>query len=185
MLLPCQCITERRCTNQMESCALFVFSAFGDERQMSKGAFLKENRNKQEGATPQQNENNVQRNAVRRRNRRKKQQQKVLIIIVLVFLVILLIGLLLCLRISPLVGTWYMDEVTAYRFEKNGKGALVLPSAEYEFTYKVDEEMLYIDFAHEGAKNAQYFFSVSGNTLTLNGGNATTKGEYVLSRLEK
>lgn len=106
---------------------------------------------------------------------------------------ILGIGVLLCLpiivfvivgQISSLEGKWYMDEVTAYEFYDGYKGAMVLPSAEYEFSYTIKDDILRIDFDYEGAKDAQYTFVVDGDTLTLTGGNETTKGTYVLQKRE-
>lgn len=61
---------------------------------------------------------------------------------------------------------------------------MVLPSAEYKFSYSVTDNILHIDFKYEGAKDAQYTFCVDGDTLTLEGGNATTQGIYVLTKRE-
>ena len=83
---------------------------------------------------------------------------------------------------DPLIGRWNMDEVTSYEFSRNGKGSMILPSAQYDFTYSVDGDILNIDFAYEGAKDAQYKFTIEGNMLTLDGGNSTTHGIYELTR---
>lgn len=84
-------------------------------------------------------------------------------------------------RSNPLEGTWYMDAVTVYKFYGDGKGAMVLPSVEYTFSYSVEDNTLNIDFDHEGAKDAQYTFFITGDALTLDGGNSTTQGRYVLN----
>ncbi len=36
-------------------------------------------------------------------------------------------------------GKWNMDDVTAYEFYSNNKGCMLLPTAEYEFTYTVED----------------------------------------------
>ena len=71
-----------------------------------------------------------------------------------------------------------MDVVTTYEYYRNGKGAMVLPSAEYEFTYSAQDDALCIDFDYEGAKGAEYTFVTEGNTLTFYGGKTIniTKG---------
>ena len=58
-----------------------------------------------------------------------------------------------------------------------------LPSAEYSFSYTIEEDVLYIDFAYEGAKDAQYTFRVEGDFLILEGGNSTTQGTLILKRV--
>lgn len=113
---------------------------------------------------------------------RKQKHRKQLFFGIGIMLCLIIIVLFIVGRKSPLEGKWYMDEVTAYEFYDGGKGAMVLPSAEYEFTYSITDNNLSIDFTYEGAKDAQYIFTIEGNTLTLEGGNATTQGTYVLSK---
>ena len=85
---------------------------------------------------------------------------------------------------NPLEGKWNMDDVTIYEFGSANKGALLLPSTEYEFTYTTKDDVLYIDFIAENAKDASYAFQVNGDTLTFEGGNATTQGTYVLKKVQ-
>lgn len=147
---------------------------------MKNGKYLAKNSNRQEHLHTEE------RAKIRaRQSRKEKQRQRLLVCIgALIVLLIIAVIIVILLPDSLLEGKWDMDGVTAYEFYKSGKGALVLPSAEYEFTYTVKDNTLYIDFEFDGAKDAQYVFSVEGNTLTLDGGNATTQGIYVLTKSE-
>ena len=152
---------------------------------MSGGAFSKENRNKPK------TDKSVQLTAEERaklrvkRLRKQKQRQRLLFAFgVMAVLLILVVIVLICLPKSPLVGKWDMDSVTTYEFGRNGKGAMVLPNAEYAFSYTARDGVLQIDFHFEGAKDAEYQFRLEGDTLTLEGGNLTVQGTYVLHKIE-
>lgn len=83
---------------------------------------------------------------------------------------------------NPLLGIWDMDGVTSYEFVDEQTGKLLLPSSEYEFSYKTDGDVLTIDFADERARDAVYQFSVQGDTMALTGGTVTTQDSYTLTR---
>lgn len=153
---------------------------------MRKGAYLKENRNpdvckKSKGTSGESHQSRrVERSHVQKH--RKKMRLSIAALFILA--VVLSIAIAIVYKRSSLIGTWYVDDVTTYEFYNGREGAMVLPSAEYEFTYSVTDNILYIDFKYEGAKDAQYAFYVDGNSLTLEGGNATTQGIYVLTKRE-
>lgn len=115
------------------------------------------------------------------RVRKQKRQRYVLLAVILV-LVAVIIGMLGIISRNPLSGSWRMDSVTVYRFENDGTGELILPTSNYEFTYTAKDGTLNIDFSYEGAKDASYEYEIQGDILTLNGGNATNRGVYKLSR---
>lgn len=150
---------------------------------MKQGAFLKENRKPKEtkycGQAPLMDRTERRRTRICRQKR-----QHLTYVVVIGVLLMAMVGMVFLLAGDQLTGTWYMDDVTAYQFNGRGKGALMLPDSEYEFTYEVEDDILYIDFVHEGAKDAEYVFRVNGDVLTMDGGNATTRGEYVLRRAE-
>lgn len=102
------------------------------------------------------------------------------VILLIAFLVVLLIKT--CSSKSPLKGKWNLDGITKYEFYDDVKGAMVLPSSIYEFTYKIEENKVIIDFVAENANDAEYEFSVDGKTLTLTGGNKATQGIYKLTK---
>ena len=82
---------------------------------------------------------------------------------------------------NTLIGTWTTDGVTVYEFKKNNAGALVLPLSTYEFTYKVEENKLYIDFKNEKSTDSSYEYSFKNGQLILKGINKTT-GTYTFKR---
>ena len=99
--------------------------------------------------------------------------------------VVLLIGLLCRQGRERLSGVWDCDGYTADRFDGEGKGALRLSAAQYEFTYRIDGDRLFIDFADEAARDGAYIFSLEGDRLRLTGGEGTLGGDFELRRTEK
>lgn len=55
--------------------------------------------------------------------------------------------------------------------------------ADYDFTYEIKDNQLYIDFVNESAHDATYEFSVKGDTLILIGGEGTIGGTYELTKV--
>lgn len=149
---------------------------------MKVGAFLKENRTQEHRDSKRlAKEEHTERKA--KRLRAKKQRQWLLrSIVILIVLLTVAVVAGIALPTSPLEGKWDMDGVTSYEFYKNGKGAMVLPSAEYEFVYEIEDNTVYIYFLYDGAKDAQYIFAVDGDVLTLDGGNATVQDTYILTK---
>ena len=148
---------------------------------MGKGVFLKENRSREQSVTGRWTSRDKSGTKVER-FRKHKRRRRLTGIGLLVVLLTLAVVIGIVLTGNPLIGRWNMDAVTSYEFSRNGKGALILPSAQYDFTYTIDDDVLYIDFAYDGAKDAQYAFVVDGDVLTLDGGNSTTRGIYVLTK---
>lgn len=149
---------------------------------MKDGVFLKDKRTQEQRKTGRLTGEECVAMQAKRLRAQKQRQRLWRTIGILLALLILAVVTAIALPSSPLEGKWDMDEVTSYEFYKNGKGAMILPSAEYEFTYSIKENTVYIDFLYDGAKDAQYNFAVDGNTLTLEGGNVTTQDIYVLSK---
>ena len=79
-------------------------------------------------------------------------------------------------------GTWKADEVTTYRFDKDGKGALILPKHKYAFTYIVEEGKLTLKFDNSRIGTKAFSAAVDGNQLTLA---RTGKEEFAPVTLEK
>lgn len=57
------------------------------------------------------------------------------------------------------------------------------PLADYDFTYEIKDNQLYIDFVNESAHDVTYEFSVKGDTLILIGGEGTIGGTYELTKV--
>ena len=86
---------------------------------------------------------------------------------------------------TELVGVWRYDEYTQYEFGDGGRGCLCLDgSTHYEFTYTIDQDVLFLDFTVDYVTDCRYTYKVTGNTLTLVGGDGTAEvGKmYELSR---
>ena len=96
-------------------------------------------------------------------------------------LVLLVIVLLVSGNKDELKGQWRIDEITAYRFDGDGNGALVLPEQEFVFRYTVHEDQLTIDFVSESARDFVYSYQIHGKKLTLTGGEGNDVVEYILS----
>ena len=110
-----------------------------------------------------------------------------MIVSLLALLFVVLIIVLICKgcsgRIDALAGKWDFDGTTAYEFDGKGSGAMLLILADYDFTYEIKDNQLYIDFVNESAHDATYEFSVKGDTLILIGGEGTIGGTYELTKV--
>ena len=62
---------------------------------------------------------------------------------------------------------WAIDSTTHYRFDEDGKGALVLPTEEYSFSFKIKGDKITIDFDDPKCIDKIYTFSVNGDTMTI------------------
>ena len=94
----------------------------------------------------------------------------ILIVIVIIAIIILLLGLNKTSKQS-IIGTWTTDGVTIYKFNKNNTGSLIVSLKEYEFTYKINDDTLEIDFKNEKSEDSKYKYTFEDNKLILNGDN--------------
>ena len=65
------------------------------------------------------------------------------------------------------IGTWISYGGTIYEFNKDNTGIMKLPLSEYKFKYKIDDNILIIDFENENAIDTEYKFSFDNNKLIL------------------
>ena len=118
---------------------------------------------------------------------KRRKRQRIVIVSLLALLFVVLIIVLICKgcsgRTDALAGKWDFDGTTAYEFDGKGSGAMLLTLADYDFTYEIKDNQLYIDFVNESAHDATYEFSVKGDTLTLIGGEGTIGGTYELTKV--
>lgn len=130
-----------------------------------------------------------ERMAHRNRIKKKKQKQHRMLIggasalLVVIIIIIILIVKGCSGATDALAGTWNFDSNTTYEFDGKGSGAMVLSLANYDFTYEIKDNQLYIDFSNESVHDATYEFSVKGDTLTLVGGEGTIGGTYELNKV--
>lgn len=77
---------------------------------------------------------------------------------------------------TDLAGVWHYDQYTEYEFDGNGNGCMCLDgNNHFEFTYKAEDDTLYLDFALEYVNDCQYTYAVDGDKLTLVGGEGTAE----------
>ena len=106
-------------------------------------------------------------------------------ITVIVVLVLLFLILHFSKSSNKLVGTWVYDEYSQYVFDESGQGELLVENISYEYTYKIENENVIIDFAEDVIRDCDYTFSVDGTELTLKGGTGTDGGTYRLNKKKK
>ena len=122
----------------------------------------------------------------RHRHHRHRRRINPLFVSMVVLVLLVVIGAGIALRSCggpSIKGRWDLDGTTVYRFDGDGKGALVLMYAEYEFNYTIEGDQLYIDFIDEGALDSSYTFMVDGRMLFMTGGPGDAKTEFVLTRM--
>lgn len=85
---------------------------------------------------------------------------------------------------ADISGTWTIDGVTTYRFEKDGTGALILPEHEYLFEYSLDEDELTLEF--ENSRISQVVFTImqEEDTITLIKEADAGKAEFKMTRTD-
>lgn len=86
---------------------------------------------------------------------------------------------------NDIVGTWRLDNFTAYQFENDGTGVMLLTNSQYDYTFKVKGDNLYIDYKDDILGDGSYTFNVEGDTLILTGGAGTSGRTYELVRVER
>lgn len=84
-----------------------------------------------------------------------------------------------------LTGIWTLDGVTSYQFDEDGDGALLLPEKKYGFTYKLDGDQLFIDFASKRASDGTYTVTLEGDRLILEGGEGTIGATFEFEKIDE
>jgi len=126
-----------------------------------------------------------------RLRRKKIRRRKIMIqraILAEVALVILILIIVLIFKgcsggKNDIVGTWRLDDFTAYQFEKDGTGAMLLSNSRYDYTFEVKGENLHIDYEDDILVDGSYTFTAEGDTLILTGGEGTSGDTYELTRI--
>lgn len=77
---------------------------------------------------------------------------------------------------TELTVVWYYDQYTEYEFDAEGNGSMCLDgNNHFEFTYKTEDNTLYLDFALDYVTDCQYKYTINGDKLTLVGGEGTAE----------
>lgn len=119
------------------------------------------------------------------KKKRKLKKQGILIICGIVVLLIILFVVLFLNRKSQIyqkniIGSWTIDNVTIYEFNKNNKGKLKVSLDEYLFTYQIKSDEIVIDFDDDSIQNSEYTFDIIKNKLILSGIN----GKFEFSKIK-
>ena len=74
-----------------------------------------------------------------------------------------------------------MDGNTKYEFDEKGKGKLIVPLTEYKFTYKINDNIISIDFENESSIDVDYEYKINKDELEI----TNTKETYLTFKLKK
>ena len=127
-------------------------------------------------------------------NKRKKQCRiRKWTVLCCIIAVLVLLVLLICKGCAgendtntALVGVWHYDQYTEYEFDGEGNGCMCLDgNNHFEFTYKAEDGVLYLDFALDYVTDCQYTYTVDGNKLTLIGGEGTAEVGKIYELMKK
>lgn len=77
-----------------------------------------------------------------------------------------------------IIGTWYVDEWTAYIFDGYGRGVMLASNNNYTFAYSAQNGQLVVDYDDDKGMDTEYTYILSGDNLTLKRGNS----EYKLTK---
>ncbi len=111
--------------------------------------------------------------------RRINKKNVILCIVLIIGIILVMLGIFKVINSkNKLIGSWTTDGVTVYEFNKNGKGKLILPLAEYEFNYKTKSNKLSIDFINDKSEDSDYTYSFKMKKLVLEG----EKGVFIFSK---
>ena len=93
-------------------------------------------------------------------------------VVTLLLLFLISIGMIFFLFKVPkedkLKGLWDIDGNTMYEFDGKGNGKLIISSNEYNFTYNLDNNNLFIDFEQKESKDSRYIVNIKQEELVLN-----------------
>lgn len=131
------------------------------------------------------------RRASRQKRMRKRKIQFCLVVVallvtMLVFVIVVINNKVLKNKKYVLEGTYVYEDNTEYEFDgkQNGCLCVVVDGEEYQFdyTYKTEDNRLYIDFENEEVTDITYEYSLDGNKLTLSGKEGSAGGSYELTK---
>lgn len=95
------------------------------------------------------------------------------IFLIIIFFIVL-IGSLFTFKLinknktDDLIGLWDIDGNTKYEFDGKGNGKIIVPLANYEFTYTIEKEnIIIVDFKDEKSRDTKYEYKVTNETLEL------------------
>lgn len=95
------------------------------------------------------------------------------IILILIIFLVLLVSIFVFKSMNNnktdnLIGLWEIDGNTKYEFDGKGKGKLIVPLANYEFNYTIEEDnIIAVDFIDEKSRDTKYKYKVTKDVMEL------------------
>ena len=111
-----------------------------------------------------------------------KKSGKLIIAFGLVTIIFIILILLLIFRGNKdsIVGKWTTERGTIYQFNNDNSGVMSIPIADYPFTYKINDNKIFVDFENESSVDTEFEFSFDGDKLLLTSKNGT----FTFTRVE-
>ena len=95
------------------------------------------------------------------------------IIIGILFIILIITASTISIKIfnssktDELTGLWEYDNNTKYEFDGKGKGKIIVPMENIEFTYTIKENIVSVDFINKESRDTEYEFKISKDSLEL------------------
>ena len=107
-----------------------------------------------------------------RGTKRKLKVKSIVILLLIVLLIVVAVCLIFTLKPkdniqNKLIGSWTTDGVTIYEFKEDGIGFLKTSLKEYQFTYTINNNKIFIDFKNEKSEDVEYTYTLEDDKLTL------------------
>lgn len=111
-----------------------------------------------------------------------KKSGKLIIAFGIVTIIFIILILLLIFRGNKdsIVGKWATERGTIYQFNNDNSGVMSIPIADYPFTYKINDNKIFVDFENESSVDTEFEFSFDGDKLLLTSKNGT----FTFTRVE-
>lgn len=126
--------------------------------------------------------------------KRNKKKKSPLILII----IILIVGIIIFINNknnkksnydgNSLIGTFlYEENKTKYSFKEDGTGSMSSDDYKYDYTYKVNGNLLSIDFSKNEVHDVVYSFELNNGILKLTSkeGTVTINEQYILKKENK
>ncbi len=114
----------------------------------------------------------------REREKRLRRRRRIVVITAAIILALLIFLVVILVKscgsdssatnpYKKIQGEWAVDNITKYAFNSDGKGALILPSDTYDFTYEINNGVITIDFKSDRVIDSSYSYTIENNELCI------------------
>ena len=131
------------------------------------------------------------------RNRQKKKKFPLKLVVLFALIIVIIVIIVLVVKNNKnklsydgnsLIGTFvYENNNTKYVFNDNGTGNMSSNSFKYDYKYKVEGNLLSIDFSKQEVHDVKYSFELSDGVLKLTSkeGTVSVNEVYILKKENK